>query len=448
MAQVSPSAIISKIRQEAALFDSKDRLLNFSTKGDFQSPLIMEAGDLFFEKWKNSNGPLPLDSFFPVSDKFSAQQKAETIESVCTVLKEKDEDFGRSDLYLLLGFLKWDGNALAPSLLIPLDVDTTKKTLYISNRTPIENVVLRERLKDSVPLPKAGDAIINGQFSLLLYFSMFEKSIASMKSWKFTRHGLCLGFFNTGRLLLKNRFEQGWNDKKIDTAPVLSSLLREDGFKVKESIFEEKDFNQVFNPCEHHFLYTIDSHTSKAAIDALDPEVEAYAIQALPGTAKMKVAANIVADSVAQGKNVLVVSRRATTAREFLNTWKPPFRTFANVDRNAVAQELHKARKDFSDYYDAVNKPLQPSGIMLSGLLKEFIKARAPKQKFPETIFQGVPELSFERYEALKKDLAELTELYFEKNGIEARTAFQGVKVPSLTPEQKNSLADELNRAA
>ena len=129
MAQVSPSAIISKIRQEAALFDSKDRLLNFSTKGDFQSPLIMEAGDLFFEKWKNSNGPLPLDSFFPVSDKFSAQQKAETIESVCTVLKEKDEDFGRSDLYLLLGFLKWDGNALAPSLLIPLDVDTTKKTL-------------------------------------------------------------------------------------------------------------------------------------------------------------------------------------------------------------------------------------------------------------------------------------------------------------------------------
>ena len=448
MAQVSPSAIISKIRQEAALFDSKDRLLNFSTKGDFQSPLIMEAGDLFFEKWKNSNGPLPLDSFFPVSDKFTVQQKAATVDSICTVLKEKDEDFGRPDLYLLLGFLKWDGNALAPSLLIPLDVDISKKTLQISNRPPIENVILRDRLKDSIVLPKASEANVNGQFSLLMYFSMFEKAIASMKNWKFTRHGLCLSFFNTGRLLLKNRFEKGWPDKKIDASPVLSSLLREDGFKVRESIFEDTDFDEIFSPGDHHFLYTVDSHTSKATIDALNPDAEAYAIQALPGTAKMKTVANIVADSVAQGKNVLVVSRRAATSREFQNSWKPPFRTFPSVDRNAVVQDLVKARKDFTDYYNTVNKPLQPSGIMLSGLLQEFIKIRPSKQKFPESTFKGLADLDYQRYESLKADLNEITDLYFEKNGVDARTAFQGVKVPSLTAEQKASLANELNQAA
>lgn len=448
MTQMSPSAIVAKIRQEAALFDSKDRLLNFSTKGDFQSPLIMEAGDLFYEKWKQSGGPLPLDSFFPVSDKFTAQQKMTTMDAVSTVLKEKEEDFGQSDFYLLLGFLKWDGNALAPSLMIPLDIDVSKKTLNLSSKQPIENIILRDRLKDTVTLPKACDATVNGQFNLLLYFSMFEKAIASMRNWKFTRHGLCLGFFNTNRILMKQRMERGWADKKVDSNPTLTSLLSEDGFEVRESLFEEADFDQVYNPCDYHFLYTVDSHTSKAILDAMDAKVPAYAIQALPGTAKAKVAANIVSETIAQGKKVLVVSRRAVTTREFQNTWKPPFRTFAKLDREAIKQELFKARKDFADYYNTVNKPIQPSGIMLSELLTEFIKAKAPKQKFPEATFQGISNLSYAQYENLKKDLAKLHELYFDKFGIEARKAFQGVKVPSLTQEQKTKLAKELSQAA
>ena len=448
MSQVSPSVIVSKIRQEAALFDSKDRLLNFSTKGDFQSPLIMEAGDLFYEKWKQSGGPLPLDSFFQVNDKYTAQQKLTDLDAFNTVLKEKDEDFGKTDLYLVLGFLKWDGNALAPSLFLPLDIDLSKKTISLSSQMPIENSILRERLKDTVTLPKATDAIINGQFSLLLYFSMFEKAIASMRNWKFTRHGLCLGFFNTGRFLLKNRFENGWTDKKIDTNPVLASLLRKEGFEIRESLFEDTDFNLAYSPCDHNFLYTLDSHSSKVTLDSQNPEICAYAIQALPGTSKAKVAANIMADSIAQGKDVLVVSRRACTAREFQNTWKPPFRTFPSVDRNALVQELSKARQDFADYYSTVNKPIQPSGVMLSDLLQEFIKARAPKQKFPEDLFQGINNLDYASFENIKKDLAELSSLYFEKNGIEARKAFLGVKVPSLTGEQKVKLAQELNQAA
>ena len=139
----SPSAIVAKIRQEAALFDTKDRLLNFATKNDFQSPLVMEAGDLFFEKWLQAKGPLPLESFFQVSANFTAQQKITAIDAMTAVLRNKLEDFGETDLYLVLGFLKWDGNALAPSLLIPLDADPVQKTLTISKRTPIENVILR-----------------------------------------------------------------------------------------------------------------------------------------------------------------------------------------------------------------------------------------------------------------------------------------------------------------
>ena len=444
----SPSAIVAKIRQEAALFDSKDSLLSFSTKNDLQSPLMTETGDLFYEKWQQAKGPLPLESFFQVGANFTAQQKISALDSVTAVLKSKLADFDETDLYLLLGFLKWDGNALAPSLLVPLDFDAAKKTLSLSQRLPIENVLLRERLKDKVSLPTAEDATANGKFNILLYFSLFEKAIASERNWRFTRHGLCLGFFNTDLLLLKKKYSQDFSDKAVAANPILDSLLREEGFQTQESLFEEKDFDKVFSPADHHFLYTTDSHTNKVTVDAENEDACAYAIQALPGTAKMKVVANIVADEIAKGKNVLVTYRRCVTKRAFTEAWKPSFRSFPNADRSAIEEKVRSMRKDLLDYYDAVNKPIPPSNVLLSDLLKEFRDVRTTKKKFPDAVFQGVSQLSFENFSALKNDLKTLFELYFDKKGIDARKAFQGVKVPSLTPEGKLKLSEELKAAA
>ena len=444
----SPSAIVAQIRQEAALFDSKDRLLHFTAKSDFQSPPLMEAGDLFFEKWMQAQGPLPLESFFQVSANFTAQQKITAVDTMTTVLRQKMDDFGETDLYLILGFLKWDGNALAPSLLVPLDTDASQKTLTISKRLPIENVVLRERLKDTVTLPTVEDAIINGKFSLLLYFSLFEKAIVAERNWKFTRHGVCLGFFNTSHLLLKKRMALGFSDKVVNANPTLSSLFSEDGFQTQESLFEEQEFNKIFSPADHHFLYTTDSHTDKVTIDALNEDACAYAIQALPGTDKMKVTANIVADSVAKGQKVLVTYRRAVSARTFQESWKPSFRTFPKSDRGALEQGIRSIRKEFLDYYETINKPLAPTGIQLSQLLREFIEAKPPKRKYSDSVYQGIPALSYKDFLELKADLHQLNELYFEKGGIEARKAFQGVKLPELQPEQGEALSQELNRAA
>ncbi|MCF0221718.1 MAG: hypothetical protein HUK19_05450, partial [Fibrobacter sp.] len=447
MSQALSSSIVSKIREEATLFDSKDRLLNFSSKGEFQSPLIMEAGDLFYEKWVQSEGPLPLDSFYPVSANLTIQQKLVMEDTMLQVLREKSEDYGESDLYLVLGFLKWDGNALAPSLLIPVDADINKKTLTLADRAPIENVILRARLKDKINLPKAEDAVNKGKFSILQYFSLFEKAIAGERNWKFTRHGLCLAFANTTRLLLKKRYEVGWSDKKIETNAVIQPLLSGDGYEVTESKFENQDFDQVYSPADHHFLYQTDSHTTKVTIDALDEKVPAYAIQSLPGTSKMRVAANIVAEAIAHDKKVLVVTRRAVTASAFHNAWKPPFRTFAEADRSALESEVRKVRKEFLDYYDTVNKPLQPAGVLLSDLLEEFIAAKPPKQKVPDSVFQGVSELGYIDYASLKTTLEELSDLYFNKKGLEARRAFLGVQVPSLTDEKKASIAEQLRQA-
>ena len=299
MPQASPFEILNKICKESELFDSKDRLLNFSTKGDFQTPLRLESGDTFYEKWLQGKNQPTLESFMPVSQNFSAQQKIEMEEQFKAVLKTKAEDFLCSDLYLILGFLKWDGNALAPSLLVPLDVAPDQQTLTLGKQGPIENVILRDRLINTVTLPTVEDATLQGKFSILLYFSLFEKAIAQEKTWKFTRHGLCLAFFNTNRLRLKKRLKKGFDEKEANS-PFLQSLLGDEGFQFKESVFEEADFDQVFNPADHHFLYPTDSHTNKVTIDALDEKSSAYAVQSLPGTSKYKVAANIVAESLSK----------------------------------------------------------------------------------------------------------------------------------------------------
>lgn len=444
----TPSAIVAQIRQEAALFDSKDRLLNFTLKNDFQSPLIMEAGDLFYEKWHQSQAPLPLEFFFHESANFSAQQKIKAIDTMTAALRQKREDFGYTDLYLIIGFLKWDGNALAPSLLIPLNFDLSKKTLSLSDQLPVENTVLRERLKDTVQLPKAEDAVVNGKFNLLLYFSLFEKAIASERKWKFTRHGICLGFYDTESLLLRKRLEQGFNDKQVDSHPVLSLLLREEGFQIQESLFENADFNQVFCPADHHFVYPTDSHTNKVTVDAQNEEASAYAIQTLPGTEKMKVVSNIVADTIANKKKVLVIYRREVTGNAFQDSWNPPFRTFPEADRNALEQSLRTSRKEILNYYDALNKPIPTSGVLLADALKEFAQAKPGKRKYADNLFQGLSNLDYTSFLSLKEDLRQVSALYFDQGGINARKAFLGVNVPSLNPEKQEALAKELDNAA
>lgn len=448
MPQVLPTSTITKIRQEAALFDSKDRFLNFATKGDFQSPLILEAGDLFYEKWMQSGEPLSLDTFLPVSANFTAQQKLEIEAQMLSVLKSKQEDFGTSDLYLVLGFLKWDGNALAPTLLVPVDFDPKTQKLTPSKRSPIENVILRERLKDVIELPKAEDASINGQFSILLYFSLFEKAVAKEKNWKFTRHGICLSFANGARFKLKKNFEKDiWKDKQIDDSPILQALFGEDGFRTENSYFDEAPFDELFKAENHHFLYPLDSHTTKAMMEALHKDSFAFAIQTLPGTSKAKVAANIVAESILTGQKTLVVSKKAISRQLFENAWKPPFRSFQGPEREALEPDFIKYRKAFVDYYKTVNERVQPAGAMLSELLTEFVHAPVTKTKFSESIFDGVSKLNFAEYNNVRNVIENIIDLYFKQQGVAARKAFQGIKVPSLSPEEKENIAQQLKQA-
>ena len=439
MPQATSTSIVKKICEEASLFDTKDRLLHFSMKNDYQTPLLLEAGDAFYDKWLQSGTTLPLDTFLPESASFTAAQKKERENTIISILKEKQQDFAKSDLFMLLGFLKWDGNALAPSLLVPIDVNPKSHALSLSKIPPMENIVLRERLSDKV-LPKAEDAIINGQFSISLYFSLFEKAIATERNWKFTRHGVCLAFLNTSRLTLKKRMDDFHSEKRIENNAFITSLLGEEGFQIKESVFDDADFDQIFSPVDHHFLYTTDSHTTKVTIDALQDSTLGYAIQTLPGTQKMRVAANIVAESLARGKKTLVVTRRNQTRQAFNQEWNPPFRQFGGPERQALVEQISSARNYFGSYYKSINREVEPSKTSLTNVLREFAFASKPHAKFVDSIFQESSALSYANFNELRDTLKSILDLYFSKGGIAARKAFEAITSTTLTPEKKSEI--------
>ena len=215
----------------------------------------------------------------------------------------------------------------------------------------------------------------------------------------------------------------------------------------QSSILDEIPYDHVFNPAEHYFPYINDSQTNKATIDALDESTLAFAIQALPGAEKAKVAVNIAAELIEQKKKVCVISRRAITKFNFENAWNPPFRSFQGPDREALKTSLNELRTKLVSYYDSVNFPLKPSGATLTELLDEIAKLKPVKPKFASDLFKGIADVRYNKFKAMHASLEEMAQLFFEQNGIEIYNAFQGITLPAASQERKNLIGDELSNA-
>lgn len=447
MASTSVSATIEKIREEASVFDSKDRLLSFSQKNKFQSPLLLGNGDQFFESWQTEAKPRALAQFFPVSAKYDEAKQAADFNKFRKVLKAKAEDFCNQDLYIATGFIKWGEKSLAPAILIPLDYDAEHDTVAISARAPIENIAL-STLDKEIKFPVALDFFKNGTFAIQKFFDALEKKIASKADWKFTRNGYCVTFYSTNRLLLKKKLTNAcWTTAKAANNEFFIATIGNEGFMPQPSLFEEIPYDHVYNPADHYFPYTTDSQTNKAVIDALNPKCSAFAIQTLPGAEKAKVAVNIAADLIQQRQKVCVVSRRAISKLNFENAWKPPFRSFQGPDRDTIKTQLSEIRAKLVSYYDAVNFPLKPSGVKLTELLDEIAKLKPVKTKFASDLFKNIENIDFKKFKSMHASLEQLTQLFLNENGIDIYNAFQGITLPAVSQDRKTQIGEELGQA-
>ena len=447
MASTSMSATIEKIREEATVFESRDLLLCFSQKNKFQSPLLIDYGDQFYQTWLKEIKPRTLASFFPISSKYDEEHQKSDLENFRKILQSKRDDFCTQDLYMMAGFVKCGEKTLAPALLIPLDYNFEHDTVAISSRSPVENIALQSLDKDT-KFPIASDFVKNDIFDIKKFFDTLEKKIAAKTDWKFTRNGCCITFYSTNKLLLKrNLSNESWATAKVANNAFFNATIGNDGFLPQPSLFEETTYDHVFNPADHYFPYTTDSQTNKAAIDALNEQATAYAIQTLPGSDKSKLAVNIVADLIQQKKKVCVISRRAITKLNFETAWKPPFRSFQSPERETLQKALDEMRANFVAYNDLVNYPIKPSGAKLTELLDEVSKIKAIKTKFPSEIFKNIDKVPYSKYKSMHASLKQMTQLFFEQNGIEVYDSFYDIKMPAFSLDRKNSVGEDLEHA-
>lgn len=447
MTATSTSVTIEKISEVAASFENRDLLLCFSQKNKFQSPLILGNGDVFFETWQDEAKPRPLASFFPTSAKYDEEKQNADLAKFRKILKTKAEDFCNQDLYMAAGFIKWGERSLAPAILIPLEYDIEHDTIAISTHAPVENIAL-PTLDASIHYPVAADYFKNGHFDCKKFFDTLDKKISHKTEWKFTRNGCCITFYSTNRLLLKKNLSgENWVSAKAANNDFFSATIGNGGFFPQQSLFENTAYDHVFSPAKHYFPYVTDSQTNKAAIDALNEDVSAYAIQTLPGSDKAKVAVNIVADLIAQKKKVCVISRRAITKLNFENAWKPPFRTFPKADRDDLQKKLNESRESIVTYYDSVNFPLKPCGATLSELFDEIAKLKHVKTKFPNDLFKNVEQVRYSKFRLMHSSLKQIANLFFREDGIKIYNAFQGIKLPAISNDRKNMIGEDLQQA-
>ena len=240
------SSQISKLQLEILDSSFQNRLLNFPAESPFQSPLMKENSDVFINNWIKSGEPLALSSFFG----------EESLAFFVKVLKRKQEDFGVFDLFLAAGFLKWSGNKMSPTLLIPLKVDLQNFTVQLSDLPPIENIPLRESTKNEGVIPRVSEALINNRLDVEKYFAMIEMAAAKQPFWKFSIRGLCLSFFSTSHFYLHQNLDFQIN--KSTSLPTDNSiyfkLFNDEGFRVADSIFDKKEANNAYHPADHAFL--------------------------------------------------------------------------------------------------------------------------------------------------------------------------------------------------
>jgi hypothetical protein len=338
---------------------------------------------------------------------------------------------------------------MSPTLLVPVEVDPETLIVTPSNAPVIENIPLRIQNKDIAKLPSAREAYENGNFQIKNYFSLLEKAISTRLQWKVTSKGLCLGFFNSAKLYSFLDLEsEVWKDRNILLShPVISKMFSSEGFRVLASDFDEKSFDDIFDPTDHHFLYPIDSGASQAVLEALQPENEIFAIHTPPGCNKNETVANLLAESVAQGKKILLLYKKQASFERLQARWNPQFLSFKDISWNDAQAALKKSRDEIALYYKAVNSPMPPLNKTLAEALITIADHSPYKKTIPDSVFAGVENLNAEQFQEVSGVVHDYMEIRKKSGQQQGLQIFEGSSLTYLTEIQKKKIRENLDLA-
>ncbi|MFB6283162.1 MAG: DUF4011 domain-containing protein [Halobacteria archaeon] len=229
-----------------------------------------------------------------------------------------EREKGVDSIYLVLGFLNWKTEGMNPKMvtsplfLLPVDVtrentrdpDVHDYVIEYEGGDLILNPALRKKLESEqgVYLPE------NTEFSASDAFGSFEavsEAVEGRKEWSMTGK-VMLGVFDFTKFVLFTDLEE--NRRKVKGNAVVNALNGDTSMLPQIDTPETGELDTVTDPVETHRVLEADS-SQRQAIEAAKSGLS-FVLQGPPGTGKSQTIANIIAEKLAAGENVLFVSEK------------------------------------------------------------------------------------------------------------------------------------------
>ncbi|MEM1108189.1 MAG: DUF4011 domain-containing protein [Planctomycetota bacterium] len=400
--------------------------------------------------------------------------------------RTSQQEQGVNTLYLALGFLKWyeddrpDKARHAPLLLIPVNLERrnarTRFSLTYDDTEITTNLSLQAKLRAEfgLDLPEVPD--LDDEFTPGTYFDLVRETVKDVDRWEVLDDDIVLSFFSFSKFLMYRDLDaENWrDDKALAEHPLLSQLLSDKGFPVREPVVaEEASLDDAIGP--EAMVHVVPADTSQAISVEGVRQGRNLVVQGPPGTGKSQTIANLIAAAVKEGKKVLFVAEKMA-ALEVVK------RRLTNVGLGDMCLELHshKARKravlddlehtlslggpkdrETETYFDqltaardtlnvhaqVLHTPVGDSDVTPYEAVGELVRLRAEGVSPADFTLDNPAGWDAAHTEAARRVLGELLE-QLAAVGTPDEHPWRGAAIASILPMDLQRLADKLPDAA
>ena len=250
------------------------------------------------------------------------------------------QETGVNLLHVGLGFLRWfDPNSsntsrIAPLVLLPAKLErqsaSDRYKLQLTDDEAFINQSLLQKLKKEFGLEVEGVSVLPEDASGLhidLIFKQFREAVLEMKGWDVFEDA-CLGIFSFGSFLMWHDLKE--NEDRLFENEVVRGIL-EPGESIETGQLEEDDVRGLDEGVD---FCVMEADSSQLSAVRAASRGESFVLQGPPGTGKSQTIANIIAQCLAEERNVLFVAEKQAA----LNV---VYQRLESVDLDDFCLELH-----------------------------------------------------------------------------------------------------------
>lgn len=398
------------------------------------------------------------------------------------------EETGVNTLFLGLGMLRWfesdssQEERWAPLVLVPVSLERTGvrsrfRLLYTGEDLGV-NLSLQEKAREEFNLRLPGQDALEpedgGEADIARYVAQLKEAVrrSAPERWSVEEDRIVLGFFSFNKLLMY--LDLG--DPSVVNNEIITALFNDQGFSEPESAIGERErTDDRLSSSDVFHVLDADSSQALAIHDAAHGRN--MVIQGPPGTGKSQTIANVIAESVAQGKRVLFVSEKMAAldvvkrrldniglgvACLELHSHKTNKReTLQELGRilNLTSQEgdgfdadifdqVDRLRRQLNDYADAVNVQVGKSGVPPYTAFGRLLDLNYDKTANPidRREFPDIGEWTGNDFQR-KKDVVEDLRLRLKGSGVPNQHPFWGSRLRIVLPDTRTELQDNIENA-